>query len=100
MVLTVHVRRDRAADRHLAGAGRYRDEPAVRQSGDHELLEGDAGLGDDDAGGGVEADDLVQPVGGDDEAAGGLRRVVVAAAEAAGYRAGAGVGAGVPPGTV
>ena len=58
-------------------------EPAVRQPGDHELLKGDAGLRDHDAGGGVEADDVVQPAGGDDGAARGLRRVVVAAAEAA-----------------
>ena len=55
VVLAVHVRGDRAADGHLPGSGRNRHEPPGGQPGDHELLQADAGLAGDQAGGRVQA---------------------------------------------
>ncbi len=87
MVLAVHVGGDRAADRDLPGARRDRHEPAERQRRGHQLLQAHPGLAGDQPGLRVEAGDAAQPGGPDDQAAAVLRRVVVAAAQAAGDHA-------------
>ena len=84
VVLAVHVRADRAADRDLAGARQHRHPPAERQGGAHQGVEADPAVDDRDARVGVDRGRAGEAGHVQDGAAGVLRGVAVGAAEAAG----------------
>ena len=84
MGLAVDVGADRAADRHLPGAGQHREPEPERKGAAHQGVQADPGVDDDPAEIAVDGVDGGQRGHVQDGAAGVLRRVPVGAAEAAG----------------
>lgn len=81
VVLAVDVRADRPADRHIAGAGRHRHEPAERQQHLHQPVQGDARVAQHGAARDVDGVHAVQGRHVEHGAPGVLRRVPVRPAE-------------------
>lgn len=77
VVLAVDVGPDGAADRHIAGAGRHRNEPAEREQHLHQPVQGDTRVAGHGAAVGVDRVDAVQAGHVEHRAPGVLRRVPV-----------------------
>ena len=60
MVLAVDIIGDRAAHRHVLGAGQDRKKPAVRDDDGEDLRQGDPGFTAEHAGSGVEGNEAVE----------------------------------------
>ena len=83
VVLAVDVGRERATDRHVAGARGHRHEPTEGDDSAHQLVEAETGVGRHSACLHVEGAQGGEPGHVEHRAAGVLRGVAVAAAQAA-----------------